>query len=47
MTDYAKVGWVSVLIAIAYGIVVMAPWYALLGIPVWDPTAPWPFSAAS
>ena len=46
MTDYAKVGWVSVLIAIAYGICVMATWYAFLGIPVWDPTAPWPFRAA-
>src|SRR5882672_10782432 len=46
MTDYAKVGWVSVLIAIAYGILVMAPWYALLGLPVWDPAAPWPFAAA-
>jgi len=34
------------LIGIAYGILVMAPWYALLGIPVWDPSAPWPFSAA-
>lgn len=43
MADYAKVGWVSVLIAIAYGICVIAPWYAFLGIPVWDPTAPWPF----
>lgn len=43
VTDYAKVGWVSVLIAIAYGILVMAPWYAFLGLPVWDPTAPWPF----
>jgi sodium-dependent dicarboxylate transporter 2/3/5 len=43
MTDYFKVGWVSVLIAIAYGILVMAPWYAFLGIPVWDPAAPWPF----
>jgi anion transporter len=41
--DYAKVGWVAVLIAIVYGIVVMAPWYAFLGVPVWDPTAPWPF----
>lgn len=41
--DYAKVGWVAILIAIAYGILIMAPWYALLGIPVWDPTAPWPF----
>ena len=46
MTDYAKVGWVSVLIAVAYAILVMAPWYAFLGIPVWDPTAPWPFSRA-
>lgn len=43
MTDYFKVGWVSVLIAIAYGIVIMAPWYAFMGIPVWDPGAPWPF----
>lgn len=43
MADYAKVGWVSVLIAIAYGILVMAPWYAFLGIPVWNPSAPWPF----
>ncbi|MHB1145814.1 MAG: SLC13 family permease [Thiobacillus sp.] len=43
MADYAKVGWVSVLIAIAYGILIMAPWYAFMGIPVWDPTAPWPF----
>ncbi|MFY9315239.1 MAG: DASS family sodium-coupled anion symporter [Burkholderiales bacterium] len=43
MTDYAKVGWVAVLIAIAYGILVMAPWYAFMGIPVWDPSAPWPF----
>lgn len=41
--DYAKVGWVSVLIAIAYGILIMAPWYAFMGIPVWDPSAPWPF----
>ena len=43
MSDYAKVGWVSVLIAIAYGILVMAPWYAFMGMPVWDPSAPWPF----
>ena len=43
MADYAKVGWVSVVIAIAYGILVMAPWYAFMGIPVWDPSAPWPF----
>ncbi len=43
MTEYAKVGWVSVLLAIAYGILVMAPWYAVMGIPLWDPMAPWPF----
>ena len=42
-TDYAKAGWVSVCIAIAYGILVMAPWYALWGLPVWNPQAPWPF----
>jgi sodium-dependent dicarboxylate transporter 2/3/5 len=43
MSDYAKVGWVAVLIAIAYGILIMAPWYALMGVPIWDPAAPWPF----
>lgn len=43
IADYAKVGVVSVLIAIAYGICVMAPWYAYLGVPVWNPAAPWPF----
>lgn len=42
-TDYFKVGWVCVLLAIAYGIVIMAPWYAVLGLPVWDPSVPWPF----
>ena len=47
MTDYARVGWVAVIIAIAYGILIMAPWYAFLGIPVWDPSAPWPFGKAS
>ncbi|HYA36955.1 MAG TPA: DASS family sodium-coupled anion symporter [Candidatus Methylomirabilis sp.] len=41
--DYAKVGWLSILIAIAYGIGVMALWYAFLGMPLWDPSAPWPF----
>jgi di/tricarboxylate transporter len=45
-SDYAKVGWVSVLIAITYAICVMAPWYAFLGVPVWDPAAPWPFNKA-
>ena len=44
MTDYAKAGWVSVLLAIAYGILIMAPWYAFMGIPLWDPSAPWPFA---
>ncbi|MDI6688294.1 MAG: DASS family sodium-coupled anion symporter [Desulfobacterales bacterium] len=43
MADYAKVGWVAVLIAIAYGILIMAPWYAFMGMPVWNPSAPWPF----
>jgi len=47
MSDYAKVGWVAVLIAIAYGILVMAPWYAFLGVPVWDPAATWPFGSVS
>ena len=28
---------------IAYGLLVMAPWYALWGMPVWDASAPWPF----
>ena len=41
--DYAKAGWVCILIAIAYGICVMAPWYAFLGLPVWNPNAPWPY----
>ncbi len=43
-TDYAKAGWACILMAIAYGILIMAPWYAVLGMPVWDPTAPWPFA---
>jgi di/tricarboxylate transporter len=43
VTDYFKAGWVSVLIAIAYGILIMAPWYAFLGLPVWDASAPWPY----
>lgn len=43
IADYAKVGSVSVLIAIAWITFVMIPYWALLGIPVWDPTAPWPF----
>ena len=43
ISDYAKAGWVCILIAIAYGLLVMAPWYSFLGIPVWDATAPWPY----
>lgn len=41
--DYARVGWVTSLLAIAFGIVVMAPWYALFGLPVWNPAAVWPY----
>jgi solute carrier family 13 (sodium-dependent dicarboxylate transporter), member 2/3/5 len=41
--DYAKVGSVSILLAILYGLVVIAPWYALWGLPVWNPAAPWPY----
>ncbi|WP_243310591.1 SLC13 family permease [Fundidesulfovibrio agrisoli] len=41
--DYAKAGWVCILLAIAFGICVMAPWYALFGLPVWNPNAPWPY----
>lgn len=41
--DYAKVGSISIILAILYGLVVIAPWYALWGIPVWNPTATWPY----
>jgi len=41
--DYAKAGWICILIAMAYGLLVMAPWYAFLGLPVWNPAAPWPY----
>ena len=43
MREYFSLGWISVLIAIAYTILVMTPWYAFLGLPVWDASAPWPF----
>lgn len=43
VADYAKAGWACILIAIAYGILIMAPWYAFLGLPLWDPSVPWPF----
>jgi solute carrier family 13 (sodium-dependent dicarboxylate transporter), member 2/3/5 len=42
-TDYAKVGIGSTLIGIVYTLGVMVPWYALVGLPVWNPAAPWPF----
>jgi anion transporter len=42
MADYAKVGIVSVAIAILYGVFIMVPWYAVMGLPLWNPTAPWP-----
>jgi solute carrier family 13 (sodium-dependent dicarboxylate transporter), member 2/3/5 len=41
--DYARVGLPTVVIALAYGLLVMIPWYALMGIPMWAPAAPWPF----
>ncbi|HUI94374.1 MAG TPA: SLC13 family permease [Xanthobacteraceae bacterium] len=43
VAEYARVGWVTVLISIAYGLLVMAPWYALMGVPLWNAAAPWPF----
>lgn len=43
--DYAKVGVVSVAISIVYSITVMVPWFAFMGLPVWDPSAPWPFGS--
>ena len=43
VSEYARAGWVTVVISIAYGILVMAPWYALMGVPLWDAAAPWPF----
>jgi sodium-dependent dicarboxylate transporter 2/3/5 len=42
VADYAKVGIVSVVIAILYGTFIMVPWYAVMGIPLWNPAAPWP-----
>jgi solute carrier family 13 (sodium-dependent dicarboxylate transporter), member 2/3/5 len=42
-TDYAKVGLGSTAIGVVYTLVVMVPWYAFLGLPVWNPAAPWPF----
>ncbi|WP_442891836.1 anion permease [Dissulfurispira sp.] len=37
MSDYAKVGFPIIIIAILWSIFVMAPWYAMNGFPVWKP----------
>ncbi len=42
-THIIRMGMLSNVAAIAYGILVMVPWYALMGLPVWNPAAPWPF----
>ena len=42
-TEYARLGLVSTAISIAYTMLVIVPWYALLGLPLWNATAPWPF----
>lgn len=49
VSDYARAGWVCIIIAIAYGLLIMAPWYAFLGLPVWEGVgasglAPWPYA---
>ena len=43
VAEYARAGWVTILISVAYGVLIMAPWYALMGVPLWDAAAPWPF----
>jgi solute carrier family 13 (sodium-dependent dicarboxylate transporter), member 2/3/5 len=43
IAEYARLGWVTVVISIAYGLLVMVPWYALMGVPIWNSAAPWPF----
>ncbi len=42
-TEYACLGVVSTAISIVYTMVVIVPWYALLGLPLWDPAAAGPF----
>lgn len=37
MSDYAKVGFPIIIVAILWSIFIMAPWYALNGFPVWQP----------
>lgn len=34
--DYAKSGSVSLVIAIVFSVVVVVPWYALMGFPIWS-----------
>ena len=43
VTGYARLGLVSTAISIVYIMLVIVPWYALLGLPLWHPAAPWPF----
>lgn len=43
VSDYAKAGIGTVLVTVAWEILVMAPWFALVGLPIWNPAAPWPF----
>jgi solute carrier family 13 (sodium-dependent dicarboxylate transporter), member 2/3/5 len=42
-TEYARLGLVSTAISIAYTMLVMVPWYALLGLPLWSSASLWPF----
>jgi len=37
MSDYMKVGLPTMVAAILWSVLVMAPWYALNGFPVWEP----------
>ena len=42
-TEYARLGLVSTAISICYTMLVIVPWYALLGLPLWTPAVSWPF----
>ena len=42
-TEYARLGLVSTAMSVAYTMLVIVPWYAWLGLPLWNATAPWPF----
>jgi di/tricarboxylate transporter len=37
MWDYFKVGFPTMLAAIAWSMLVMVPWYAFNGFPIWEP----------